>query len=69
MSDVTSRVRVGTRRLAVMLIAITCVLTACGQKGKLYLPNQKKQVPPVTQPDSAPQPNTQAPPLPAPDAR
>ncbi len=65
MSDVISRTRDGTRRLAATLIVIACALAGCGQKGKLYLPNQKKQVPAVTQPDTQAQPQ----PLPAPDAR
>jgi predicted small lipoprotein YifL len=46
------------RLAAPMLIAITTavlLLAGCGQKGNLYLPNQKKKVP-----ASQPRPDTQA---------
>ncbi len=68
MSDMTSHKRGRTTWLTATLIVLGCALAGCGQKGKLYLPNQKKQVPPVTQPDSPPQ-SAQPQPLPAPDAR
>lgn len=50
------------KALRVSLIAIAvCIglgLAGCGQKGNLYLPNQKKKVPtPTTQPDSQTQPS------------
>ncbi|HEX4377117.1 MAG TPA: lipoprotein [Steroidobacteraceae bacterium] len=51
------------------MAVLGCALVGCGQKGKLYLPNQKKQVPPATQSNSPPQPDTQTQSLPAPDAR
>lgn len=53
----------------VVMAVLGCALVGCGQKGKLYLPNQKKQVPPATQSNSPPQPDTQTQSLPAPDAR
>lgn len=31
-------------------LALTATLSACGQKGPLYLPNQKKTKVPATQP-------------------
>ena len=47
--------RILTRTL--VALAIACALLGCGQRGKLYLPNQKKKVPaPPTQPNT--QPNT-----------
>jgi predicted small lipoprotein YifL len=50
--------------LAALAIAATLALAGCGQKGNLYLPNQKKKVPaPVAGPDQTPQPS--AAPLPA----
>jgi predicted small lipoprotein YifL len=37
-------------------------LSACGQKGQLYLPSQKKsKVPPTQQPQGTPPPGTTAP--------
>jgi predicted small lipoprotein YifL len=44
-------------------------LTACGQKGQLYLPSQKKsKVPPSQQPQDAPPQNTPPPGTPPQDA-
>jgi len=50
---------------AIAMIAACLSAAGCGQKGNLYLPNQKKKVPttqPNTQapPDTPPQPGTQA---------
>lgn len=48
--------------LAIALIALAlggATLTGCGQKGQLYLPNQKKsKVPPTQQPQGTPPPGT-----------
>lgn len=45
-------------------------LTACGQKGQLYLPSQKKsKVPPSQQPQDAQPPGTQPPAAQPPDAQ
>jgi predicted small lipoprotein YifL len=49
--------------LTAIVIAISLVLAGCGQKGNLYLPNQKKKVP-TTQPPAQPMPQ----PPPTPDA-
>jgi predicted small lipoprotein YifL len=51
--------------LTAIMIAISgsLVLAGCGQKGNLYLPNQKKKVP-TTQTPAQPMPQPQ----PAPDA-
>jgi predicted small lipoprotein YifL len=47
-----------TRTLIALIAAVSASLTlaGCGQKGNLYLPNQKKKVPsaPQTQPQPAP---------------
>jgi predicted small lipoprotein YifL len=46
--------------IAVVLAGAT--LTACGQKGQLYLPSQKKsKVPPTQQPHDTPPPGAQPP--------
>jgi predicted small lipoprotein YifL len=47
----------------IALIAAGMLLASCGQKGNLYLPNQKKKVP-----ATAPQPATSAPPAASPAA-
>ena len=49
--------------LTAIMIAISgsLVLAGCGQKGNLYLPNQKKKVP-ATAPQTQPQPAPPAPP-------
>jgi predicted small lipoprotein YifL len=60
----TTRVTRATRiallaTVAAMVTAIgaSACLTGCGQKGNLYLPNQKKKVPTTTsQPDTPPTP-------------
>jgi predicted small lipoprotein YifL len=56
--------------LAIALIALalgSATLTGCGQKGQLYLPNQKKsKVPPTQQPPGTPQPATPPPATPQP---
>jgi predicted small lipoprotein YifL len=48
--------------LAIALIAVLltgATLSGCGQKGQLYLPNQKKsKVPPTQQPQATPPPGT-----------
>jgi predicted small lipoprotein YifL len=48
--------------LAIALIALAlggATLSGCGQKGQLYLPNQKKsKVPPTQQPQGTPPPAT-----------
>ena len=49
--------------LTAIMVAISLVLAGCGQKGNLYLPNQKKKVP-TTQTPAQPMPQ----PPPAPDA-
>ena len=48
-----------TRTLLALIVAVSAsvMLAGCGQKGNLYLPNQKKKVPsaaPQTQPQPAP---------------
>jgi predicted small lipoprotein YifL len=52
----------GSRVLAMALIALAlggATLTGCGQKGQLYLPNQKKsKLPPTQQPQGTPPPAT-----------
>jgi predicted small lipoprotein YifL len=46
----------------IALLAAGGALTACGQKGNLYLPSQKKsKVPPTQQPQDAQPPGTQPP--------
>ena len=51
--------------LSLALIAFALAgsaLTACGQKGQLYLPSQKKsKVPPAQQPPTTPPPGPAAP--------
>jgi len=51
--------------LAIALIALAfggATLSGCGQKGQLYLPNQKKsKVPPTQQPQGTPQQNAPPP--------
>jgi predicted small lipoprotein YifL len=47
--------RRGAGVASLALLAILTGLTGCGQKGNLYLPNQKKKVPATT-----PQPETPA---------
>lgn len=53
------------RSARLLSIALLCVvlagasLSACGQKGQLYLPSQKKsKVPPTQQPQGTPPPGT-----------
>ncbi len=55
--------------LALIAVAVGgATLSACGQKGQLYLPSQKKsKVPPTQQPQGTPAPDA-APPAPAPAA-
>jgi predicted small lipoprotein YifL len=52
----------GSLVLAIALIAVLlagATLSGCGQKGQLYLPNQKKsKVPPTQQPQGTPPPGT-----------
>ena len=54
--------------LLLSALAIACggaTLSACGQKGQLYLPSQKKsKLPPTAQPQGAPAPEA-SPPTPA----
>jgi predicted small lipoprotein YifL len=41
--------------LIAVVLAATTLLSACGQKGPLYLPSQKKsKVPPTQQPQATP---------------
>ena len=48
--------------LSITLVAVVLAgasLSACGQKGQLYLPSQKKsKVPPTQQPQGTPPPGT-----------
>ena len=60
--------RPGSRSAVVLAIALIALalggatLSGCGQKGQLYLPNQKKsKVPPTQQPQDAQPPGTQPP--------
>jgi predicted small lipoprotein YifL len=41
--------------MVLLMLGTSLCLTGCGQKGNLYLPNQKKKVP-TTQPQPASQP-------------
>jgi predicted small lipoprotein YifL len=52
-----------TRTLPALIAAVSAslMLAGCGQKGNLYLPNQKKKVP-STAPQTQPQPAPPAPP-------
>jgi predicted small lipoprotein YifL len=52
----TSKMR--TRTLLPLLVALGAgiALAGCGQKGNLYLPNQKKKVPATAAPPTQPQP-------------
>jgi predicted small lipoprotein YifL len=55
----------GSLVLAIALIALGlagATLSGCGQKGKLYLPSQKKsKLPPTQQPQGTPQQSTPPP--------
>jgi predicted small lipoprotein YifL len=61
----SARYRPGSRSAVVLAIALIALalggatLSGCGQKGQLYLPNQKKsKVPPTQQPQGTPPPGT-----------
>jgi predicted small lipoprotein YifL len=61
----SARCRPGSRSAVVLAIALIALalggatLGGCGQKGQLYLPNQKKsKVPPTQQPQGTPPPGT-----------
>ena len=64
----SARCRPGSRSAVVLAIALIALalggatLSGCGQKGQLYLPNQKKsKVPPTQQPQDPPQQATPPP--------
>jgi predicted small lipoprotein YifL len=63
----------GSLMLISALAALLCAgatLSACGQKGQLYLPSQKKsKVPPTQQPQGTPPAGTQPPDAQPPDAQ
>lgn len=43
--------------LALIALSVSgATLSGCGQKGQLYLPSQKKKVPPTQQPPGTPAP-------------
>jgi predicted small lipoprotein YifL len=56
----TSRCNRLSRGALIVIVAAGTALAGCGQKGNLYLPNQKKKVPATQpQPNAQPQPEAQ----------